>query len=1279
MWSSTTIPALAIVLSALSFIPSISATVPLEGYGRDDYPVSCAQACSYAMPSNLDCPEYAGMTAEEKAAAYPSAACFANDTSYLTSMAYCIHTYCPKSVKLYKIEYFWEVKMIYGSEALTIRWPYPEALAQVNTTTAPKPLSPEETVFNRTISIDATTYQSYMNGVKGYKAVAKNESMYSILAFMTCVMVPIGFSLLRFLPLPTSFRSKVYGYLIDPPAWGRQHSVATLGIGMVPTRGQALFILYLIGINCLATFAGYPNYTPNGIFPDRHYELMRHIGNRAGSVAFANIPVVILYAGRSSVLLRLTNWSYSTFLLLHRWTATICVVQVALHSLLWLRIMIEGDSYPLVLTYPYWYVGIVGTVAFSALIPFSMLPIRKIVYEVFLITHIVLTIGALVGSWYHIVFLYEGKGGFEIWLIIAFCFWGLERLLRILRISRYGIKKAYVTRIDDKYLRVDIPDVDAQGHCFAYFPTLSWRVWENHPFSIVNCSKGQLDGESIISSSASHTQSENEGAISPTEASASKEMGGAMSNIRQLRVHSNTTKPGITLFVQNLRGMTAKLAKKADAGIAIPVLIESSYGHEDSTRFEPNIEYPNTLVISGGVGIAGVLSSLQASLSMYAKPLGNTKLYWGIKSKGLVDVVKSMIVGGDATEEKEGESSNWGHIETHISVGERMDIKRVLTTELENAIGGTTVVVCGPHAMCDEARLDAFVLNVGYPKLDWVSETLSHLYSYADDLISKGGGFKLALSLDQYATGAWCYDKKLGDDCGGPKEYETILKSFLGPDSHLRYGPNNFPFITSFSTGRQTDKDFIAWKKSFANEMYFVPGIDDTLGFWESHPAWWQYWSDIIDGANIKVMGPLQKKGKAFMMPISMLQYKNAYGANLYRRGEMNVVKRMENILSMDPQPDIIQILTWNDGPESHHFGNLWPEQITDAQPNQYASPDGSDHTALQSLYSAFIYAWKNGGSMVPAFSKRDEAIPQRALWHKSIFQSTTCPGGAAGAIGAYAFDDAKGSPGGTIVFCSGFFAPGQEHLAAVQRELDADRTKQKDSIFTTGKFRLMIHELVHLPSVSHNLIGSGKESDVIIKDQYIGADQQTNSNRVYMPEMVEKLARMRTRRYLTAVNADTYAWYTVESFFTAIYGQPPNGELTGRDDEDPTTTSSAPPEPQPTEQPTTYDCKGSGICSLNTFQVKYCDHAINSLIRNAEKNYGDGKALSGDCWGDSTGTGCGVFVTGKGCVLSGSEMWWKYPDLRDDNKGGCGKCRSVHYGNGCRFTVNYQTNCDNR
>ncbi|RSL39513.1 hypothetical protein CEP53_014001, partial [Fusarium sp. AF-6] len=842
------------------------------------------------------------------------------------------------------------------------------------------------------------------------------------------------------------------------------------------------------------------------------------------------------------------------------------------------------------------------------------------------------------------------------------------------------------------------------------------------------------------------------------------------------------------------------------------------------------------------------------------------------------------------------------------------------------------------HKDIDDAiamGLDGFVLNVGYPKLDWVSNTLSHLYGYADYLAGQGSKFRLALSLDLYATGAWCYDKSLGTDCGGPKEYKDILKSFLGRDSYFRYGPNNFPFITSFSTGNQTDKQFATWKKEFANQMYFMPGIDDTPGFWESHPAWWDYWGDLIDGASawesawpqvhgtnegdmsrdIKVMGPLQKKGKGYMIPISMLQYKNAiqYGANLYRRGEMNMIKRMQNILTINPQPDIVQLLTWNDGPESHHFGNLWPEQNTDAQPNQYASPEGSDHTALQSLYSAFIHAWKNGGSMIPAFSKRDESLPQGALWHKSIFQDTVCPGGdsdvkyfqapngtdagqdalhwalvvpanAAGwtvdvvsngksisskvletglnygtvedgieegtqrliiqngntvvagtdrgrclaqtchdgiynfnpqvmpvrgdydntdcwqvegepfldwakgevlgvtlgprdasadpahghdhdsiyhnpfeeyincdysqkkairqswldivtilkrmppfdsdglletrnfgadmpdrkddeafirnvftnlkrlylypserdkrkiriscmkdipryngdrnqtcgelkledgksqKIGGYAFDDATSSPGGTIVLCDIYFLPGQEHLASVQEQLDRDKSLRKSSIDMNGKYRLLLHEMVHLPSISSGLIGSGKKEDVVIIDNYWAEDQQTNKYKAYMPIGVEKLASKKRVRKNSIYNADTYAWYAVEKFFTSIYGEPPNGVLTKDDDDDePTSTTKA--EPKPTQYPTTYDCDGSGICDLSTWKnmyAKYCDHAVNSLIRNDDKNYGDGKGLDGNCWGDSTGNGCVVFVTGKNCVLSGNEMWWKYQDLRN-------------------------------
>lgn len=517
-------------------------------------------------------------------------------------------------------------------------------------------------------------------------------------------MAPIGFSLLRFLPFPTSIRRKFNAYLIDPPAWGKKHKMPTLGLGLVPTRGQAFFILYIISINAVATFEGYPYYEPNGVFPDHHYAWMRLIGNRAGAIAFANIPIVILYAGRNSLLLHLTNWSHSTFLLLHRWIATICVIQVILHSLLWLRIMIESDSHAEAVKEPYWYCGIIGTLVFSLLLPFSALPIRRIMYEVFLILHICLSVTALIGSWYHIWYLYTGTGGFEIWLIIAIIFWGYERLLRIVRVSKHGIKRAYLTRIDDKYLRVDIPDVNARGHCYVYFPTVSWRIWENHPFSVVTYSGDPPRGSDQSSSASSQVQFETPDVVSNAEALASKEAGVATSASQSTTTDKYHSRPGITLSVQTQRGFTAKLAMKADSGVPVPVLIECSYGHDHRTHFTPTAEYPNTLVIAG-VGIAGVLSALQSSLSLFAKPVGTTKLYWGIKQRGLVDTVKSMIVGEDSSkDEGNGQPSNWGHITTHITVGSRMDIKQVITREIEESAGGTTVIVCGPDSMCDDAR-----------------------------------------------------------------------------------------------------------------------------------------------------------------------------------------------------------------------------------------------------------------------------------------------------------------------------------------------------------------------------------------------------------------------------------------------------------------------------------------------------------------------------------------------------------------------------------------------
>lgn len=35
------------------------------------------------------------------------------------------------------------------------------------------------------------------------------------------------------------------------------------------------------------------------------------------------------------------------------------------------------------------------------------------------------------------------------------------------------------------------------------------------------------------------------------------------------------------------------------------------------------------------------------------------------------------------------------------------------------------------------------------------------------------------------------------------------------------------------------------------------------------------------------------------------------YGTNVYRAGGLNLPLRMQNILSMSPQPDFVEIITW--------------------------------------------------------------------------------------------------------------------------------------------------------------------------------------------------------------------------------------------------------------------------------------------------------------------------------------------------------------------------------
>ncbi|EKG13545.1 Glycoside hydrolase family 71 [Macrophomina phaseolina MS6] len=297
--------------------------------------------------------------------------------------------------------------------------------------------------------------------------------------------------------------------------------------------------------------------------------------------------------------------------------------------------------------------------------------------------------------------------------------------------------------------------------------------------------------------------------------------------------------------------------------------------------------------------------------------------------------------------------------------------------------------------------LDGFALNIGDPTQPFVRRTLDSMFNYTRDRHPK---FKHFFSLDLWAAGG--AGKRLED-------YDGLLRDFMGHAAYQK-GANGFPFVSTFGDGGTTKDVWLAWREKWANKVYLVPDFDQTQGYYEAAPGWWSHWGDVVDGLfswestwpwagarstadaslDQAVAAGARQRKKAYMMGLSLLQYKNAYGARVWRAGEDLLPQRMTSILAMSPPPDYVELLTWNDGPESHYVGSLWPEQNGDREPAAYAN-GAAPHTALQPLLASFIAAYKAGRG--PAAMRPPQLTPARpvvgAIWYKPVSSQTLCPG----------------------------------------------------------------------------------------------------------------------------------------------------------------------------------------------------------------------------------------------------------------------------------------------
>ncbi|GJC99334.1 ferric reductase transmembrane component 4 [Colletotrichum higginsianum] len=656
--SVSVLPLLTYLLLVL--VPVVTADgIGIIGAGKWMYKPTCAHACRRLIANcPLLCSEDGMPSAHHKRHNHGGATppeCFLKDRAFLRTQALCMSQYCPRdNVAVSVMEEYWEGHLATGSvgdwsgalkpvmsysEALMFAREDVEAVGEGNMPTAvsKKPL-------NQTSLIAEEDWLPSYNGQKSFEDGENGHGANS--------------------PLddPPYHPSRPAIFRPPPP------DPLAGAVGLMPTRGQALFIAYILLTNIFLVVFPHSLLQPNYIADSDHAQLTIIVGDRAGVLAFADFVAIFLFSSRNNVLLWLTDWSHSTFLLLHRWVAYACIGQTVLHSTLMWYYYAEWSDWVAESKLPYWYWGIIGTLALCLILPLSVLPIRRRVYEAFLAGHQVLAVLVLVACFLHIWYLFEYKWGYEIWIYIAGGLWGLDRILRVLRVVRNGICTATVSVADSQgdYLRVEIEGIAAEGHAYLYFPTLSWRFWENHPFSVLSSFSGSstLLGSSNASSSPRLT-GDPEKTVQSTGVGAREILPRADSGSdSDSRSSTGPVRPCTTFLVRPQTSVTRILASRVPPGtsIRVPVLVESSYHANPAVR---QLAHCSTLLcIAGGVGISAVVP--------VAKTFGGvrTRLCWGVRDESFLRVV-------------DGEIAQLGsRVEVETRVGERLPIADIVAQEL---------------------------------------------------------------------------------------------------------------------------------------------------------------------------------------------------------------------------------------------------------------------------------------------------------------------------------------------------------------------------------------------------------------------------------------------------------------------------------------------------------------------------------------------------------------------------------------------------------------------
>ncbi|KIH92474.1 hypothetical protein SPBR_02360 [Sporothrix brasiliensis 5110] len=675
------------------------------GYGISFWQDLCCQACADSLSAlYLNCTTFSDgdmggdgmdMGGDDMGGMLmgtTSDACRASNTPWLQTMAYCIQSNCDAHgyVGADKQAACFVAHALGGDAA------GPSYQDSLPATAPTAELDAAAVWLNATSLVNADLYASTYGSEGNFAESEYYHTKYAMVVYLTTIGIIVACGLFAQLrgALPAFERrlqvSRVWSALqqhVGLPALlgraSRHHEPSFGGFGYVPSRALSLFIGVYLVLNIVLCCVSFSTFAPNTFWNSPQFNLCEFVGNRTGTLSLVNLSMAVLFAGRNNLLLALTGWSQSTFLALHRWAARVAAVQAVVHSIVYTYAYYTpgyagASAYAAEVAMPFYWWGIVGTIAFCLAASLAVLPLRTRWYEIFLVVHIALAILVLVGCWYHLVPHFGYIYGYQTWLYITFAFWAFDRAVRVGRILYYS--RLYMGRLRPQQhqhqQRATVEAVPGSAnlvhvtvyprtwhygpgqHAFLYFPSLGWgKGWESHPFSVAawNDSDTRPPGQSQ-SLRRDHGQRRADAACGaaadPTRGSSSSDGAGvdeitevpdkaavpslvattpdekeASVQVQSLPHHHHrhyqgqsaaTARPSVEFLIRTRDGMTAWLRDHAATGLGraidLPLYTEGPYAGHRAT-LQPLKAADTVLCVVGGIGITHALGILQEYVS----------------------------------------------------------------------------------------------------------------------------------------------------------------------------------------------------------------------------------------------------------------------------------------------------------------------------------------------------------------------------------------------------------------------------------------------------------------------------------------------------------------------------------------------------------------------------------------------------------------------------------------------------------------------------------------